>query len=252
MLLVISSLLLRIKSGGKYEIKATDLAVLIVPLLVVAVATGKVKGLDLFGVKADFSELWSDAAKAKIEGEVRGTTVQSVQDAVEVMHIGMKGGVEELQRLLKRKIDALEFKIGQNAYYGPAIKTYFLALSADSHLRMIVVKDPDGKLFGVFDAAALMDYLTSAGDEAYAHFALLLNSKNPSEWAELSKLPGFIGPADAVNVRTSKRDALVQLEKLNRDTLPVIDDEGRFLGQVERSRLTASLILAVTNKVEAK
>jgi hypothetical protein len=59
--LVVGSLLLRILSGGRHEIKTIDLVFLIIPLLVAALAAGKLKGIDIFGVKADLSELWAAA-----------------------------------------------------------------------------------------------------------------------------------------------------------------------------------------------
>jgi hypothetical protein len=42
------------------------------------------------------------------------------------------------------------------------------------------------------------------------------------------------------------------MEKLDADSLPVVDEQGRFAGTVERTKLTASLILAVTDKVEGQ
>ena len=50
--------------GGKYEVKTIDLVFLVIPLLLVALATGKLKGLDMFGVKADLSALWAEAVSS--------------------------------------------------------------------------------------------------------------------------------------------------------------------------------------------
>ena len=40
------------------------------------------------------------------------------------------------------------------------------------------------------------------------------------------------------------------MEKLNIDTLPVVDKEGKFTGIVDRARLTASLIIEVADKLK--
>jgi hypothetical protein len=40
-------------ANDRYEIKTIDLVFLVIPLIVVSLATGKIKGLDMFGVKAD-------------------------------------------------------------------------------------------------------------------------------------------------------------------------------------------------------
>ena len=250
--LVIGSVLLRILSGGKYEIKTTDLVFLVIPLLVVALATGKLKGIDLFGVKADLSELWAAAAHTKIEGQVAPAASATVQDAVQVLGMGVKGGIQDLRQLTERKIQALEFKLGHGGYFGPAIKTYFEALSGSSSLRVVVVNKPDDRLFGMYDAADLIGYLRVAGEQSYDQFQRLLNRGSEADRAELAKLPGFVGADHAVTATTSKRDALARMEQLNTDILPVVDEQQHFTGTVERAKLTASLILAVTEKLESR
>ena len=57
--LLAGSIFLRVTSSGKYEIKTIDLVFIVIPLLFVGLATGKLQGLDFFGVKADFSKLWA-------------------------------------------------------------------------------------------------------------------------------------------------------------------------------------------------
>jgi CBS domain-containing protein len=250
--LVAGSLLLRVLTGGKHEIKTTDLVFLIIPLLLVALATGKLKGVDIFGVKADLSELWSTAAQTKIAAQVAPAAPATVQDAVQVVEMATKGGTQGLQRLVERKIQALEFKLGHGGYYGPAIKTYFEALSGSSSLRVIVVDKPDGKLLGMYDAADLIGFLRVAGEQGYRQFQDHLNSGSDAAIRELAKLPGFVGADQAVTATTSKRDALARMAQINTDLLPVVDDQQRFVGTVERNKLTASLILAVTDKLESQ
>lgn len=60
----------------KFEVKTLELVLLVVlvaPLLLVLLAMGKLKMLDAFGVKADFSELFADAARTRIAAEVAYT-----------------------------------------------------------------------------------------------------------------------------------------------------------------------------------
>ena len=92
--------------------------------------------------------------------------------------------------------------------------------------------------------------VVEAGDSGYQQFERLLNSSDAASWAELSKLPGFVGVQSAVASSTSRREALERMEQLRTDSLPVINAEGFFMGTVERSKLTASLILAVTQRLD--
>jgi CBS-domain-containing membrane protein len=54
----------------------------------------------------------------------------------------------------------------------------------------------------------------------------------------------------ALSVDVTKRDALARLEEADLDWLPAVSGDGRFAGIIERSRLTASLILDVAAQLE--
>lgn len=247
--LVISSVLLRIFSEGKYEIKTTDLVLIIIPLLVAGLTTGKLRGLDLFGVKADLSDLWSDAAQTGIEQEISARPVSGVQDAIEMIEAAPKRGVNEIPQLIQQKTQALEFRLGMGGYYGPAIRKYFEDLYGSAYLRFIVITHPDQRLFGIYIAADLIAYLRTLGNQGYSHFETLLNRGGSNAEQHLAQLPGFIPATYAVSADMTKRDALLAMENARLDILPVKNEAGRFIGTVERARLTTSLILAVTEKL---
>ncbi len=250
--LLAGSILLRVASSGKYEIKTIDLVFILIPLLFVGLATGKLQALDFFGVKADFSELWATAADTQIEGQISNFPVSSVEDAVEAIDMIAKGGIGEIARLIEARTEALSFRLGMGGYYGPAIKSYFDRLFSSSYLRFIVINNPDDTLFGMYAAADLIGPLRAIGDHGYEDFAEKMNSgdDNATDW--LAQLPGFVPASAAVTVNVSKRDALLEMETLDRASLPVVDASSRFIGTVEREKLTASLILAVTEKIPAE
>ncbi|KAA3663419.1 MAG: hypothetical protein DWQ10_00240, partial [Calditrichaeota bacterium] len=66
----------------------------------------------------------------------------------------------------------------------------------------------------------------------------------------LSQIPEFIGAENAIKADVDKKAVLEKMEKLNLEILPVSYERGEFTGVVERSRLTASLIIDVANKVK--
>jgi CBS-domain-containing membrane protein len=97
-----------------------------------------------------------------------------------------------------------------------------------------------------------MGYLRITKEEGYKQLQRLLNAGDERAQKELAKLPGFVPIAHAVTASTSKRDALALMENINSDSLPVVNDQQRFTGTVNRSKLTAGLILAVTDKLEGE
>jgi hypothetical protein len=104
-------------------------------------------------------------------------------------------------------------------------------------------------LFGMIDARKLVSVLQEPGRrDGFDYLAQLLND---SGGEALADLPGFVPATAAVHDDTDKRVALQKMEELGADWLPVVEPDGRFNGVVERSRLTASLILDVAQRLEA-
>jgi hypothetical protein len=210
--LLIVSLMLRAFTQGKYEIKTIDLVFIILPLLFVGLATGKLRGLDLFGVKADLSELWAKAADTQIEQQVSTVPISPVTDAIEMVQTAEKRGVNEIPRLIEQKTQALAFRLGMGGYYGTAIKKYFDDLYGSSYLRYVVVNHADGSLFGIYDAADLIAYLRTLGEAGYEELERMLNLGDEQAQAWLARLPGFVSAEHAVTPETSKRAALQAME----------------------------------------
>lgn len=250
--LLIGSILTRARLGEKYELKTIDLVLIILPLLFVLLITGKLKVLDAFGVKADFSELFADAAQADIQGQVADTVTPAVDEVVQMLEMAGKGGVREIPRLIENRTQALVFRLGHGGYYGPAIQQYFEALYASSYLQYLVVVDQDGKLFCLYDVLDLAVHFRTEGGRGYDEFARWLNNPNERTPESLRRLPGFIGKDQAVSRQISKRDALERMEEFGVDSLPVVDEQGGFGGMIDRSRLTSSLILEVAERLEGK
>ncbi|UCE06893.1 MAG: CBS domain-containing protein, partial [bacterium] len=167
---------------------------------------------------------------------------------VESVRMDAKRGVEEIPRLISSKTEALYFELGYGRYYGPAIEQYLTRLSEYPFFKYITIRDSDRKFIGMADAKELnmifSDYNAGFSSHDFARWI------NESEIASLSKLPGFVSAKDAIKKDTDKQTVLEKMEKLNIEILPVIDEQDRFSGIVDRSRLTASLIIDVANKVK--
>lgn len=247
--MVVGSIMLRVAFSGKYEIKTIDLVFIVIPLLLVGLASGKLQELDLFGVKADFSQLWTNAAETQVENQVSAAPISTLDDVVEMINMAEKGLVGEIPRLIEERTEALSFRLGMGGYDERAIKTYFNSLLSSSYLRFVVVNNADGTLFGIYAAADLVGSLRALGDSDYRQFAEMLNDAD-DRW--FARLPGFVPASAAITIETTKREALKDMETLDRPSLPVIDASNRFIGTVDRAKLTASLILEVTEQIASE
>ncbi len=249
--LLILSVVLRTRFGQRYDLKTIDLVLIIVPLLFALLITGRVKVFEAFGVKADFSDLFAKAASTNIERQVQASGSLDEEQAIHILNMAAKGGVSQITRLIEQKTEALVFRLGHGGYYGPAIKEYFDALYASSYLQYVILLNRDGTLFGIYDAANLTVYFRTQGEQAYDQFADRLNQTDERARRSLSELPGFIGAEHAVSKNLSKSHALKRMDKLQFESLPVTDENGHFIGTVERSQLLASLILEVSDRLGA-
>ena len=95
----------------------------------------------------------------------------------------------------------------------------------------------------------MADVAEARGQFDYDTFVTWLNSSNE---AELKKLQRFVFLENTVFHSTDKQNALKVMEDNNFETLPVINTEKKFMGIVDRSRLTASLILDVATELNRK
>jgi hypothetical protein len=250
LILMAASVLLRARYGDRYGVTTIDLVLLFVPLLVALLLAGKLKEFEAFGVKANLTEVFADAAATSIEGQVSAVPSPDVGELVSSLEMGMRGGVRDIPELIAKGTQALVFRLGHGGYYGPVIETYLKQLSASPDFRYLIVQDRKGRFFGMYELSALRGWFREEGDRAFEAFADWLNRGDDEGQKALARLPGFIGAEQAISKATSKREALRKMDELTVDRLPVVDGAGAFAGTVERSQLTASLILDVLDRME--
>jgi hypothetical protein len=248
--LFIASVIVRAKSEGKYEIKVIDLGLALLPVSFWLVGTGKIQKLNVGGVELETAQAFLGASEQPIGSQVALTSPLSIEDVVQTVERGGKADEAQIPRLIKKKTEALEFRLGHGGYWGPAVQTYFESLDAHTFFRYAIIYYQDGTLFGVFEAKYLLGYFREQGRSAYQMFAEQLNQPSEQSLQRLKALPGFIPGEYAVTSIADKRSVLEKMEDLKRDTLPVVDSNRRFVGMVERTQLTASLILDVTKKLD--
>jgi hypothetical protein len=165
------------------------------------------------------------ASEKLIEAQIVRTTPATIDDVVEIVKPAMKGSVDLIPKLIERKIEALEFRLGHVGYWGPAIQKYFESLGAYTFLRYVIIHYQDGTLFVVYAARAILDYFRIQGLRAYQNFARYLNEADKKAIIALKSLPGFIPGEYAVTSESNKHFVLQEMEKQNSEILPVVDSK---------------------------
>ena len=234
--------IIREKSGTRFEIKNTDLMLaLIVPVFILFVS-GKIDSFEFGDLKVQAAIVKASETKVKTQINILETGVP-----IEAVKKHAKRGVKEIPRLVKAKTEVLTFELGQGNYYGPAIKKYIEELGKTQHFKYLLITERDGSFWGLSDAtrfvAPQQGYVADITPQQLAHW---LNSGNQSK---LRQLPGFISKEYSISQSMNKSDVLTKMEQLHVEQLPAVDDNGKFIGVVDRSRVLASMMLEITSKL---
>lgn len=136
-LLLVMLVALRAKTGNKFEIRNSDIVLALIPVALWLFLTGKIQEF-AFG---DFKIVAAvkEASKSPVAPQVTELPVESVR-------MDPKGGIQEIPELMKKKSQALSFRMGHGGYWGPAISEYLNVLTQNPFLRYIIINNSDGSL----------------------------------------------------------------------------------------------------------
>ena len=232
---------IRFKTGSKFEIKNSDVAF---PLVIIALwlfVTGRIKELTVGDVK--IVAAFENASRSPVETQV-------TKVPVEALSFDMKTGVSSIPNLVRRKSQALGFRLRHGGYYGSAIREYLSALAATPSFKYAVLLNPDGTLFGIADGRQIAA-LGAGGAGGGDYLQRFAGAVNDVDTKFLESLPGFISSKDALRPDSDTRTALLEMQRLDVQTLPVVDAGGALTGIVDRSKLSASMLIDITAHLTA-
>jgi len=235
--------LLRAKSGYKIDIRNSDIVLALVPVALWLFLTGKVQEFGFGEVK--IVAAIKMAAAAPVGPEVSKLTIDAVREEVRMMS---KGAPDVVPQMINSKSQALSFTLGQGGYVGPAIADYLDQLTQYPFLRYLVFNNSDGTFFGITDARQLEDI--SRAPRPRFTFYNLADWINAGDKAQLETLPGYVSAAQALHKNDDKSKALEQMNAADAQVLPVVDENGKFDGVVDRSKLTSSILTEIAQRVE--
>lgn len=116
-------------------------------------------------------------------------------------------------------------------------------------MRYLVIKKRDGSFLGMADARqTAANWQKMGSTRGYDDFAKWLIQEDIQS---LSSLAGFMSSKYALQTKTSKRVALQLMDSLDVQTLPVVDEANQFVGIVDRARLTASMLIDISQRLES-
>ncbi len=235
-------------TGGRIEIRLNDAIIAAIAAGLTLLVSGRISKLAVGseGVTVETTKQAILSASARpIDQQVAALPVAPVEAA-------FKGGVGEIPSMLRQRVEALELMLGVGGYEPHAMQQYLETLTRYPFFRFVVLLNQSSEFFGMIDARKLIALMEDpSSGQTFASFTTLVSRGSADEQGQLVKFPGFVPASAAVARNSDKRDVLQKMEQLGADWLPVLKPDGKFDGIVDRSRLTASLILDVMDQLRA-
>lgn len=242
--LIVAVLVLLRARNSRFEVRPADIVVAVLPIVVFLLVTGKLQKFEIGESGVKIETAFVKASASAIVSQV----TPLIGLPAEPIRLDMKRGVEEIPQLIAGKTEGLLFRLGHGVYWGPAIEEYFRLLSRQPFFKYLIIENSNRTFFAMADARDLTGlFLVDRPPYTARDFAEWLNTANKEA---LARLPGFITSQHAVTKEADKGQTLRKMEALNVDTLPVVDNKGYFAGIVNRSRLTASLLIDIAENLE--
>ncbi len=247
MVLLVGLVLLRTLTNAKAEVRLTDAAIALIPIIVALFVTGKITKLAVGPEGVSFE------VKEAILGAARNTAADEIERIEpETIRTAAKGGRTRIPEYLARGVQALTFQTG-GLYVPEIMREYFTELTRSPRFKYMVLIDDTGAFFGIMDARKLVALIEASSQDGPTRRSLdwaMLRDWIQSDPKKFHDLSGFIKAEEALKADASKSEALTRLQEERLEWLPVVDEQDRLAGVVERSRLTAGLILDVANRLQ--
>ncbi|WP_337841870.1 CBS domain-containing protein [Rheinheimera sp.] len=220
MFVVGASLIIRAKSGGKYEVKAIDVVVGLTPFLIWLLVSGNlaefsVGDLSLKLRETSRSTISKQISKLSSEGEILSIGVDCIYAHEDDIH-----SLETFPTYRPFRFIIIEDQC-EDDERGESNPIFVGMLSVEDYKRYFLGQNT--KLSGKY-------------------FLSLVKKRAMNSIIDLG-IPSFVSINNAVNPNTEKLTALKIIEELNVEALPVVSDDKYFIGIVSRSELVVSFVV---------
>jgi len=186
-------------------------------------ATGQLSEFSGFGLGFKLKQASAKPFSLNLEGD----RIQPVS-----VKTGGKGSMNQIPQLVRERIAALSFTLRRQGYYANyAIRKYLEELTRHDFFKYVVFEDSSGQFQGLVPAGRLLEFMRTENVDLVKII----------EEGAVDRLPGLIKAF--VPESSDKKDALEVMERARVSQLPVVDPEERFVGILERDKLTSSILL---------
>jgi len=215
----------------KFGDSATFVALLLTPMVVYGVASGKIQE---FSAPGGWGAKFRDAAQAAVTPTALTTPLNQIAQQFDIIQ---KAGLAELQglgaRLQKGKPIALSFQLGQQNYdVDVATKYIEFLLLTDNDMTVLIV-DSNRHFVAMTEGTTMLTLLRNQGQQ-------IRNALATANSLFFITLPGF--HTNSIKATDSNATALEKMRAQNARSIVVVDDQGTPTGVVKLDDIVARLL----------
>ncbi len=215
--------LINAKINGGFKIETTWIAIALAPTIIWLLSSGQLAELSGFGVAFKLRE----AAARPFSLKMHGSKITP-----ELLPTDEKAGYAAINRFIKNRVAAMTLKLERQDYYSNrAIRRYLSELTQHDFFRYVIFMDQNDKFKALVPARIFYQQLLTDN----------LDLVKIIETGHLSSIKGLV--KYSITKDSNKREVLDKMARDNLSELPVIDDDGRFIGIIDRDKLTSSIVL---------
>lgn len=208
-----------------FKLEPLNVFIALIPLIIWLIVSGKLKEIRGPG-GIGFS--MRDEVQKPVSPELTGRTLE-VDPAI----VKEKGGIDELRsQISQNPPTTLSFDVEKKNYYEQrAIEDYIRELGKHPDFRVILFTNTDGKFKGCMKVS---DYKT------------LLQAGNIVQKLESGKiLKDHRVIRKSVQITSTNKQALNEMDRANVNMLPVVDRKGKFIGVVTQEEMVRKILTRV-------
>jgi CBS-domain-containing membrane protein len=217
----------------KIEGDAVYVSLLLLPIIVYAIFSGRLKELRAGGLEAKFEDVAEQSVESASETIELSTEEMETVDKRDIGELKQR-----LQNLDKSKLIILTLTLGKKENNRDVVSKYIEALRQYRNFKFVVILDSENKFVAYITSWDMEKILKS--DKWGNEFVRIICEDDRKN---LKRYPEVI--TKTVSTKATNLDALNEMTAQHLEALVVIDENKRLKGVVERDQIQSELLLGM-------
>lgn len=218
------------KINHNFKIETSWLALALAPVIIWLLTTQQLAEFSGFGLAFKLKEATAKTLSLAVDGDA------ITPEQISPITSDAKEGRGKIDSFIERQLSAVTLQLRRPDYYANrAIANYLEVLTPYDFFKYVLFVDDGGTFAGLVDARKLLFEMRRHN----------LDVVERIESGRIDDMPGL--RRTTVTLKSSKKEALQIMDSKGLAELPVVDNGHRFVGMVERDKITSSIVVRLVS-----